>query len=204
MDLTAKKGILLVDQNDSVIGTGEKMSVHRSGILHRAFSIFIFSADCRKVLIQQRANSKYHSGGLWSNTCCSHPYESENFLDALHNRLAEELGITVYANEISHSINDCQHKFVLAGKYQYYHHFGELAENEIDYVFTYYIDKLIQPNLNPAEVKDYKWIDIPELLHWITANPQDFSVWFIPTFKIAYKIATAKAESQGLFLPQIP
>ena len=111
---------------------------------------------------------------------------------------------TVYANEISHSINDCQHKFVFAGKYQYYHHFGELAENEIDYVFTYYIDKLIQPNLNPAEVKDYKWIDIPELLHWITANPQDFSVWFIPTFKIAYKIATAKAESQGLFLPQIP
>lgn len=200
MNSIANEGILLVDENDTIVGTGEKITIHKSGILHRAFSIYVFSADCRKVLLQRRAYGKYHSGGLWSNTCCSHPYEGENFLDTLHNRLAEELGISVCANGISYSIEDSLNKFIFAGKYRYYHRFGEIAENELDYVFVFFIDKLIQPNLNPSEVLDCKWFDISELLHWIDDRPQDFSVWFIPTFRIAYKLVTDKAEAQSYTL----
>ena len=84
--------VILVDQNDSVIGTMEKMEAHQKGLLHRAFSVLLFNND-GKMLLQKRASHKYHSAGLWTNTCCSHPQPDERIEEAASRRLREEMGI---------------------------------------------------------------------------------------------------------------
>ena len=84
--------VVLVDEQDNAIGTMEKQQAHVEGVLHRAFSIFIFNSE-KKLLLQKRASSKYHCGGLWTNTCCSHPREKETILDAANRRLQEEMGM---------------------------------------------------------------------------------------------------------------
>ena len=83
--------VVLVDKDDNELGTMEKMAAHEKGLLHRAFSVFVFNSE-GKVMLQKRAVSKYHSGGLWTNTCCSHPREGELVIDAAHRRLQEEMG----------------------------------------------------------------------------------------------------------------
>jgi isopentenyl-diphosphate Delta-isomerase len=154
--------IPLVDDDDNIIGHGEKLEVHQKGWLHRAFSILVFN-DEGEILIHQRAFDKYHSPGLWTNTCCGHPNEGESMEAAVHRRLQEEMGF------------DCvlSHKFTF--RYKAFFDNG-LTENEIDHVYIgTFNDKFI---VNPDEVADYKWVSISETKELILQNPEDFTVWF--------------------------
>lgn len=155
--------IILVDDNDKQIGVGEKMDVHHKGLLHRAFSVLVFN-DEKEVLIQRRALEKYHCGGLWANTCCSHPLPNEETLEAAHRRLQEEMGF------------DCElkEKFV----FQYRAEFeNDLIENEIDHVFFGKWNGV--PKLNPEEVSEYRWISLKNLSKEIEKKTQDFAPWFL-------------------------
>jgi isopentenyl-diphosphate delta-isomerase len=153
--------VILVDKNNRKIGIEEKMRAHIDGRLHRAFSIFIFNSK-GELLLQQRAKSKYHSSGLWSNTVCSHPRPGENYQQAVHRRLKEEMGF------------NCELKKLFS--FIYKTDFGNgLIENEYDSVFMGKFDG--QPNPNATEVMDYKWIDIKDLKKDVAKNPERYSVW---------------------------
>ncbi len=159
--------IILVDDNDKQIGVGEKMDVHQKGLLHRAFSVLVFN-EKGELLIQRRAFDKYHCGGLWANTCCSHPFPNEETLDAAHRRLTEEMGF------------DCklEEKFV----FQYRAEFeNNLIENEIDHVFFGIWNGT--PQLNLEEVSEYQWISVENLSKEIEKTPQSFAPWFLILYK---------------------
>ena len=154
--------IILVDENDKEIGIGEKMKVHQDGKLHRAFSIFVFNSK-NEMLLQKRAKVKYHCGGLWTNTCCSHPRKGELLEEATHRRLREEMGFDCELKEVG--------DFIYKAKFD-----NGLTEHEYDHVFTGKFDGA--PNLNPEEADDYKWIGLEELKKEIKKTPADFTVWF--------------------------
>lgn len=154
--------VVLVDKNNRKIGEMEKLEAHKKGLLHRAFSIFIYNSK-GELLIQQRPKEKYHSGGLWSNTVCSHPKPGESFLAAAHRRLMEEMGF------------DC--KLVKKGCFIYKKAFDNgLTENEYDCIFTGEYNGVIKPN--PSECADCKWVKISDLKTDITKNPQVYTYWF--------------------------
>ena len=153
--------ILTVDKNDNVTGKGEKIKVHREGKLHRAFSIFVFNSK-DELLLQKRAKSKYHSAGLWTNTCCSHQRDGETLEKAIHRRLKEEMGF------------DCELKEVFTFTYRVKFDDG-LSENEYDHVFFGKFDS--KPEPNPGEVDDWKWISLEELRKDIRKNPDDYTYW---------------------------
>ena len=154
--------IPLVDDQDNITGHAEKMEIHVNGWLHRAFSILVFN-DKNEILIHQRAFGKYHSPGLWTNTCCGHPNEGETMEAAVHRRLLEEMGFDC----------DLTHKFT----FRYYALFENgLTENEIDHVYIGTFNETF--TVNPEEVADYKWISIAETRELIEKNPVDFTVWF--------------------------
>ena len=154
--------VVLVDEKDSVVGFMEKMEAHQLGLLHRAFSVFVFNSK-GELMLQQRAKSKYHSGGLWTNTCCSHPRPNEEVLDAATRRLDEEMG---FSCEL-----EVQFSFVYKAKLD-----NELTEHEYDYVlFGYYND---QPNLNPEEATNYKFVSLENLQKNIEEKPNEFTEWF--------------------------
>ena len=157
-----KEEIILVDKNDREIGTGEKMKVHQDGKLHRAFSIFIFNSK-NEMLLQKRSKAKYHCGGLWTNTCCSHPRKGELLEEATHRILREEMGFDCELKEVG--------DFIYKAKFN-----NGLTEHEYDHVFTGKFDGA--PNLNPEEADDYKWIDLEKLKNEIKKNSNDFTVWF--------------------------
>jgi isopentenyl-diphosphate delta-isomerase type 1 len=160
----ATEYVVLVDETDTEIGTAEKMQAHRQGLLHRAFSVFIFSPDRRELLLQQRASHKYHSGGLWSNACCSHPHPHEDILIAGKRRLYEELGIVTDLEDL--------------GSFQYMAHFSNgLSENEIDHVLvgTVFDPHIINPN--PNEVQATRWITPADLRRALTDHPEHFTPW---------------------------
>ncbi len=154
--------VILVDENDNEIGLMEKMEAHEKALLHRAFSVFVFNKK-GELLLQQRALHKYHSGGLWTNTCCSHPRKGEEVIQSAHRRLMEEMGF------------DCElelkHKFIYKAPFT-----NGLTEHELDYIFTGEYE--ISPNPNPDEVASYKWIDMNELQKEIEEHPENFTVWF--------------------------
>jgi isopentenyl-diphosphate delta-isomerase len=154
--------VILVDENDNEIGYMEKMEAHEKALLHRAFSVFVFNKN-GELLLQQRALHKYHSGGLWTNTCCSHPRKGEEVIESAHRRLMEEMGF------------DCElelkHKFIYKAPFT-----NGLTEHELDYIFTGEYE--ISPNPNPDEVASYKWIDMNELQKEIEEHPENFTVWF--------------------------
>ncbi|MDP3057119.1 MAG: isopentenyl-diphosphate Delta-isomerase [bacterium] len=154
--------IILVDKNDKEIGLGEKLKVHQEGKLHRAFSIFIFNSK-GELMLQQRARSKYHSGGLWTNTCCSHPGSGERFEEAVHRRLQEEMGF------------DCEMKEIFSFIYKAKLDHG-LWEHEFDHVFIGRFDG--EPRINPEEADDWKWINFDELKKDISENSGNYTVWF--------------------------
>jgi len=154
--------VVLVDKNDNPIGTMEKMEAHEKGILHRAFSVFVFN-DNDELMLQQRALSKYHSPGLWTNTCCSHPREGEKTMDAAHRRMIEEMGF------------DCG--FEEAFDFIYKSDVGQgLTEHELDHVFIGHSNQ--QPKLNPEEVNDWKYMSMNSIRAEIKNNPENFTVWF--------------------------
>ncbi len=156
-----KKCVLEVDVFDNPIATMEKLSAHKRPILHRAFSIFLFRED--KMLIQKRAITKYHSGGLWANACCSHPI-SQNIKEEAQNRLLEELGA-----------QNCELKEIFS--FVYFHQFeADLFEYEYDHVLVGKFNGEIKPN--PDEVEETRWITFKELRNLIQNSPEIFAPWF--------------------------
>jgi isopentenyl-diphosphate delta-isomerase len=153
--------VILVDASDREIGIAEKMQAHREGLLHRAFSIFILNSQ-GQLLLQKRAKHKYHSGGLWTNTCCSHPRHEEPTLLAAHRRLQEEMGF------------DCELQELFSFVYQAQLD-NDLTEYEFDHVFVGYCDR--KPVLNPEEAEDWKWIDLKTLQADIQQYPESYTYW---------------------------
>ena len=153
---------MIVNASGWPIGTMDKMAAHRSGTLHRAFSVFIFNSK-GQLLLQQRAFDKYHSGGLWTNTCCSHPKLGEFTLDAAHRRLQEEMGIDGELTELF--------------QFSYRHEFENgLIENEYDHVFLGISDELPLPN--PAEAASFRYMDTELLLLELLEHPEQYTAWF--------------------------
>ncbi len=154
--------VILVDDNDNAIGTMEKMEAHRKGLLHRAFSVVLFNSK-GEILIQKRAQSKYHSGGLWTNACCSHPLPNEPIAEATQRKLKQEMGIELQTT--------------FAYKFFYYTQFeANLIEHECDHVFTGTFDGV--PIINPNEVEDWKYISMEKLCEDVRANPDHYTYWF--------------------------
>lgn len=173
--MTATEYIVLVDSENREIGTAEKLAAHQNNQLHRAFSIFIFRKKPRlELLLQQRAQEKYHCGGLWTNTCCSHPHPGESVLEAGKRRLQEELGFTTPLTDL--------------GWFQYNAHFANgLSEHEIDHVLIGEVEAHFQPHPNPAEVQAVRWVDIEDLRRELAATPQLFTPWLAEALAIATK-----------------
>lgn len=156
--------VILVDKEDKEIGHMEKLKAHEYGLLHRAFSVFIFNLQ-GDMLIQKRASSKYHSPGLWTNACCSHPKPGESNQEACRRRLQEEIGI-----QISEELNHHGH-LLYKTKFD-----NGLTEHEYDHVFSFKTDSL--PILNPEEASDFRYISMESLKKEIQENPENFTFWF--------------------------
>lgn len=156
--------LILVDENDRCIGTLPKQKAHEDGgVLHRAFSIFIFD-DAGRMLLQLRGKDKYHFGGHWTNACCSHPRRGEELQEAAHRRLREELGFDVPLQELFSFI------------YRAYDEKSGLTEHEYDHVFIGRYNGVLQPN--PQEVDDCRWVSIAELEEDLQAHPDHYTAWF--------------------------
>lgn len=153
--------VILVDEHDREIGTMEKMEAHRKGLLHRAFSIFVFNSE-KKLLLHRRAKTKYHSEDLWTNTCCSHPRPGEDLMSAATRRLMEEMGFTCLLKEV----------FVFQYKAELD---KDMTENEVDHVLIGEYDG--EPIPNPAEVSDYAWVDLSEVIEKVKGNPEEYTYW---------------------------
>lgn len=154
--------VLLVDEQDNQIGQMGKMEAHIKGVLHRAFSVFIFNED-NELILQQRAFSKYHSPGLWTNTCCSHPRDGETADSAAHRRMVEEIGF------------DCD--FSEAFTFLYKSDVGGgLIEHEFDHVFIGKSEK--KPFINEKEVGDWKYMKMEDIRADMDKNPGKYTVWF--------------------------
>lgn len=154
--------VILVDENDKQKGIAGKMEAHEKGLLHRAVSVFILNPD-GKWILQRRAFDKYHSNGLWTNTCCTHPHPGESSGEAAHRRLKEEMGIECVLKEIF--------TYTYREKLD-----NDLTENEFDHIFLGTTDK--EPVINPLEVDEWKSIGFSDLHKDIEANPDDYTYWF--------------------------
>ena len=164
------ENVILVDEKDNQVGLMPKLEAHQKGLLHRAFSVFIFNSDY-KLLLQKRASSKYHSGGLWTNTCCSHPRDGEDIIDAANRRLNEEMGIKTSLRKVF--------DFIYTAKLD-----NNLIENEFDHVFYGVYD--IDPIINKDEAEDFKWVDMETLKNDIENNKDQYTVWFKISFDYFY------------------
>lgn len=169
--------LILVNAEDEEIGYGEKAYVHEKGLLHRAFSVFIVNDG--KMLIQKRNRNKYHSGGLWTNACCSHPRKGESLKEAVHRRLEEELGIDCDVEELF----DFMYRTVFA---------ENLYEYEFDHVFLADYSGSIE--LNREEASEIKWIDLQELKEDIVRRPEKYTSWFLIAVNKVIKVAEEKKE----------
>jgi isopentenyl-diphosphate Delta-isomerase len=158
--------VILVDECDEPIGTMEKMEVHQKALLHRAFSVFVFNGK-GEVLLHKRAEKKYHSAGLWTNACCSHPQPGEDTLVAAQNRLQEEMGINTSLKKAF--------DFTYKAAFE-----NGLTEYEFDHVFVGMYEGAIFPN--SEEVSDYCYQSIEEIKNSIQTHPQKYTEWF----KIAF------------------
>jgi isopentenyl-diphosphate delta-isomerase len=163
----ARDTVILVNERDEWTGTMEKMEAHRVGALHRAFSVFLFNSK-GQMLLQQRALEKYHSGGLWTNACCSHPRPGESTLAGARRRMLEELGIET--------------DLMPAGHLRYKAEVGNnLIENEWDHLYTGIWNGPTDPT--PSEVMNVKALSIQEIEDWLEREPQAFTAWFRQAFE---------------------
>lgn len=160
--MAATEQVILVNEFDEAIGQMGKFEAHEKGLLHRAFSVFVFNGK-GELLLQQRAKHKYHSAGLWSNTCCSHPRLNESCADAANRRLQEEMGIQSSLH------------FLYAFMYNEPMENG-LIEHEFDHVFIGISDDT--PMINHEEVASWKYISVEELIKDINQNPDSYTIWF--------------------------
>jgi isopentenyl-diphosphate Delta-isomerase len=154
--------VILVDINNIALGTMEKIEAHKKALLHRAISVFICNSK-GEWLLQRRALDKYHSGGLWTNACCSHPFPGESNNEAAQRRLMEEMGINCQLNELF--------SFIYKEDLD-----NELTEHEFDHVFLGISDA--KPIIDPAEVMEWKYINFSYLQEDIENNPANYTVWF--------------------------
>jgi isopentenyl-diphosphate delta-isomerase len=153
--------VVLVDEGDREVGVEEKLAAHRAGRLHRAFSVFVGDRSGR-LLLQRRALAKYHSPGLWSNTCCGHPRPGEPLLAAAHRRLREEMGFDCALSE--------------AGLYRYRARLdGGLTENEVDHLVAGTFEGLPAPD--PLEVSEWRLVEPAALRAELARHPERFSAW---------------------------
>ena len=159
--------IILVNEQDELIGESEKMKVHQQGLLHRAFSVFVLRLNSEsklELLLQQRQIDKYHSGGLWTNTCCSHPKPGEEITAAAQRRLNEEMGLSLPLDFL--------------GKFYYRAEFENgLIEHEWDYVFMgqWKGEKI---SFNPKEVQGYCWKTLDQITTDLNLDPEKYTFWF--------------------------
>jgi len=170
-----QNNVILVNNNDQKVGLMPKLEAHQRGVLHRAFSILIFN-DIGQLLIQQRALNKYHTPGLWSNTCCSHQIDGESNIEAGKRRLHEEMGFEVELFNFDSFI------------YNAYFENG-LIEHEFDHILVGVFHGT--PSINKNEVNDYRWITFDELQNEININPENFTIWFRIIFT-KYKLSLKK------------
>lgn len=167
------ENVVLVDNHDNVIGYEEKLKAHQLGLLHRAFSVFVYRKNEKTIelLLQQRHIDKYHCGGLWTNTCCSHPTVDENIISAGERRLQEEMSMKVPLQHVA--------------SFQYRAEFDNgLIEHELDHVLLgEYRDNSIIQN-DPKEVQDYRWLSLEKIDDMLRKAPEMFTPWFYPALNI--------------------
>lgn len=154
--------VVLVDLHDNPLGTMEKMEAHEKGLLHRAFSVLLFNS-MGEILLQQRALEKYHSGGLWTNACCSHPRTNESVEDAAQRRLVEEMGISLRPSFL--------YSFIYRAELN-----DALIEHEFDHVLVAEFNGT--PEVNPEEVNDWKYVDMDTLARDMELHPERYTEWF--------------------------
>jgi isopentenyl-diphosphate delta-isomerase len=163
--------VILVNEKDEPIGLMPKMEAHEKGLLHRAFSVFVFN-DKNELMLQQRALSKYHSPGLWTNTCCSHQREGESNIQAGKRRLQEEMGFTT-------NLKDTM-AFIYKAPFD-----NGLTEHEFDHILVGNFNDL--PDLNPQEVSAWKWMKLEEVQKDMKNHPERYTEWFKIIFDKYYQ-----------------
>ena len=163
----SEEKVVLVDKEDFQLGLMPKLEAHRKGVLHRAFSVFVFNSS-KLLLMQKRSSLKYHSPGLWTNTCCSHQRDGESTVDAAKRRLNEEMGLNVDLKETF--------SFIYKANLE-----NGLIEHEFDHVLVGFTD--FNPKINTNEVEDWKWIDLSFLELDLDKNPNIYTEWFKIIFK---------------------
>jgi isopentenyl-diphosphate delta-isomerase len=156
-----RQEVILVDKSDRAVGTEEKIKAHELGLLHRAFSVFVIN-NKHELLLQKRASHKYHSPGLWTNTCCSHPAPGEALQIAAEKRLLEEMGFTCSLSWLF--------KFMYKASFE-----NNLIEHELDHIFLGEYNA--NPIPNPQEVDDWRWENIDSLRIDLKKNPHQYSFW---------------------------
>ena len=154
--------VILVDENDNQIGLMPKMEAHEKAVLHRAFSVFVFN-NKNELMLQQRALHKYHSPGLWTNTCCSHQREGESNVDAGMRRLQEEMGFSVLLEETI--------SFIYKAPFD-----NGLTEHELDHILIGHSEQ--SPVINEDEVAAWKWMDLEDVKTDIANHPELYTEWF--------------------------
>lgn len=164
---TDRDRVILVNERDEALGVMDKLEAHKKGLLHRAISVFVFN-DAGEMLLQQRALGKYHSPGLWTNTCCSHPREGEEVGTAAHRRLQEEMGF------------DCLLEFAFHFTYQSQLD-NRLIEHEFDHVFTGIYNEAPRPQ--PAEVMAWQFLSVESVRKKLQTQPDTFTAWFRIVFE---------------------
>lgn len=162
--------VILVDTNDNPIGLMNKLEAHEKAVLHRAFSVFILN-DNNELMLQQRAQHKYHSPLLWTNTCCSHQRENETNIQAGTRRLREEMGFETELKEMFH--------FIYKAPFD-----NGLTEHELDHVMIGYYNKM--PDINKEEVESWKWMKIEDVKNDMITNPDQYTIWFKIIFEEFY------------------
>lgn len=158
----SEEKVILVNEKDEKIGLMPKMEAHEKALLHRAFSVFIYN-DKNEIMLQQRAFDKYHSPGLWTNTCCSHQRDGESNVEAGKRRLMEEMGFKTALKETT--------SFIYKAPFD-----NGLTEHEFDHILTGHFNGT--PIINPSEVASWKWMSIKDLKKDITLNPSTYTEWF--------------------------
>ena len=163
--------VILVNENDEQIGLMPKMEAHEKALLHRAFSVFVFN-DYNELMLQQRAMHKYHSPGLWTNTCCSHQREGESNIQAGKRRLQEEMGFVTDLKEVI--------SFIYKAPFD-----NGLTEHEFDHVIIGNYNN--KPIINPDEVADWKWMSLEAIKADMEVNPELYTAWFKIIFEKFYE-----------------
>jgi isopentenyl-diphosphate Delta-isomerase len=164
--------VVLVDAHDVEVGTADKLDAHReAGVLHRAFSVFLTGTD-GQILLQRRALTKYHFGGLWANSCCGHPLPGEPVIDAAHRRCQDELGVRPIDLRAIGSVIYTAADFA-----------SGLMEREFDHVVIGHVDGAIRPE--PTEVDGISWMDVDELVEKLKREPASFAPWLVHILPVA-------------------